>query len=104
MVDAAGRDEVKLQAALSKVDEAIRLNPDNDDAMLLKDRIQTSVGGKAAVVLSSGDEAKYQQAITELQNNNIVTANALVEQLLQKPSNKRSSKILDLQKKIKALL
>jgi hypothetical protein len=72
--------------------------------MLMKDRIQTSIGGKAAVVLSSEDEAKYQQAITELQNNNIVTANALVEQLLQKPSNRHSSKILDLQKKIKALL
>ena len=104
MVDAAGRDEVKLQSALSKVDEAIKLNPGNDDAMLLKDRIQTSIGGKAAVVLSSEDEAKYQQAITELQNNDIVTANTLVEQLLQKQSNRRSSKILDLQKKIKALL
>jgi hypothetical protein len=104
IVDKAGRDEVKLQSALAKIDEAIRLNPDNDDAMLLKDRIQMSIGGKAAVVLSSEDEAKYQLAITELQNNNIVTANSLVEQLLQKPSNKRSSKILDLQKKIKALL
>jgi hypothetical protein len=104
IVEAAGRDEVKLQSALSHVDEAIRLNPDNDEAMLLKDRIQTSIGGKAAVVLSSEDEAKYQQAITEMQNNNIVTANALVEQLLQKQGNRRSSKILDLQKKIKALL
>ena len=104
IVEAAGRDEVKLQAALTQVDEAIRLNPDNDEAMLLKDRIQTSIGGKAAVVLSSEDEAKYQQAITEMQNNNIVTANALVEQLLQKQGNRRSSKILELQKKIKALL
>ena len=104
MADAAGRDEVKLQAALAKVNEALQLDPDNDGAMLLKDRIQTSVGGKAAVVLSSEDEAKYQQAISELQNNNIVTANSLVEQLLQKASNKRSSKILDLQKKIKAML
>jgi hypothetical protein len=102
--DSAGRDEVKLRSALSELDEAIRLNPNNDAAMLLKDRIQTSIGGQAAVVLSSADEAVYQQAIQELQKNNIVTANALVEQLLQKPANRRSSKILDLQKKVKALL
>ena len=104
IVSAAGRDEIKLRQALSRVDEAIRLNPDNDEAMLLKDRIQTSIGGKAAVVLSSEDEAKYQLAVQNLQNNDIVTANALVEQLLQKNVNRRSSKILDLQKKIKALL
>lgn len=104
IVDSAGRDEVKLRQALAKVDKAIELNPDNDTAMFLKDKIQMSIGGRAAVVLSSEDEAKYQQAIQELQKNNIITANAIVEQLLQKNENKRSAKILELQKKIKALL
>ena len=42
--------------------------------------------------------------ISGLQKNNIVGAYALVEQLLQKPENRRSSKVLDLQKKVKALL
>jgi hypothetical protein len=104
LYDGAGRDEVKLRAALAKLNDAIRLNPENDGAMVLKDRIQTAVGGQAAVVLSSTDESMYQQAIQELQKNNIVGANALVEQLLQKAANRRSAKILDLQKKVKALL
>ncbi len=104
IVEEAGRDEIKLRLALSKVDEAIKLNPDNDDAMLLKDRIQMTIGGTAAVVLTSEDEQKYQQAIQELQKNNIIGANAIVEQLLQNPVNRRSAKVLDIQKKVKALL
>lgn len=100
----AGRNEEKLRSALTLLDQAIELNPNNDAAMLLKDRIQTSIGGKAAVVLSSADEAMYQKAIQELQKNNIITANALVEQLLQKQTNRRSAKVLDLQRRVKALL
>lgn len=104
IVNAAGSNEAQLRNALSKLDQAIVLNPNNDQAILLKDRVQVSLGGRASVVLSSSDEAKYQQAIQELQKNNIVGAYAIVEQLLQKPSNRRSAKILDLQKKVKALL
>ena len=93
-----------MRNVLTKLDEAISLNGNNDQAILLKDRVQISLGGRASVVLSSADEAKYQQAIKELQKNNIVGAYAIVEQLLQTPNNRRSAKVLDLQKKVKALL
>lgn len=104
IVNRAGRDEVTLRSALALVDEAIELNPNNDSAMLLKDRIQIAIGGGAVVVFSAEDEARYQQAIQAMQSNNIITANAIVEQLLQNPANRRSSKLLDLQKQIRALL
>lgn len=104
IINAAGKNESQLRSALEKLDQAIALNPNNDQAILLKDRVQVSLGGRASVVISSADEAKYQEAIQELQKNNIVGAYALVEQLLQNPQNKRSAKILDLQKKVKALL
>lgn len=104
VVNAAGRDEIQLRRALGLIDEAMELNPNNDAAMILRDRIQISLGGGAAVILSAEDEAKYQQAIQAMQRNNIVTANAIVEQLLQNPANRRSSKILDLQRQIRALL
>ena len=86
------------------IDTAISLNPQNEQAILLKDRIQIAIGGKATVVLSAEDEMRYQKAIQELQNNNIIEAYALVQRLLQSAKNKRSPKILDLQKKIQALL
>ena len=98
---AKGNEEI-LRQALAKLDQAIALNPNNDSAIMLKDRIQIAVGGKAAVVLSSADEARYNQAIQELRNNNVLGAYTIVEQLLQTPANRRSSKILDLQKQVQA--
>lgn len=100
----AGGNEEILRQALARLDQAIVLNPDNESAIMMKDRIQIAVGGKAAVVLSSADETSYNQAIAELRNNNIMGAYTIVEQLLQKQSNRRSSKILDLQKQIQARL
>lgn len=97
-------DEDKLKNAISKLDDAIKLNPDNDAAQKLKDKIQTEMGGQAVTGLSSSDEAVFQRAIVALQKNNIIVANALVEQLMQKKLNKRVQKVLDLQKKVKALL
>ncbi len=98
---ARGNEEI-LRQALSRLDQAIALNPNNDAAITLKDRIQIAIGGKAAVVLSSADEASYNQAIQELRNNNVVGAYTIVERLLQTPANRRSSKILDLQKQVQA--
>jgi hypothetical protein len=98
---AKGNEEI-LRQALARLDQAIALNPNNDGAIMLKDRIQIAVGGKAAVVLSSADEARYNQAIQELRNNNVLGAYTIVEGLLQTPANRRSSKILDLQKQVQA--
>lgn len=100
----SSRSEIELRRALSLVDQAIALNPQNEAAAVLKDRIQIAIGGKATVVLSAEDEMRYQKAIQELQNNNIIEAYALVQRLLQSPKNTRSPKVLDLQKKVQALL
>lgn len=96
----AGRNELLLREALSKVDEALSLNPDNEDAMILKDRIQILIGGKAVIVLSSEDEFKYQEAVQRMNRNDTTGAIAIVNELLKKQNNKRSSKILDLMKQL----
>ncbi len=90
--------------ALAQLDEAIELNPGNSEAILLKDRIYTDAGGQAVAVLPSQAEELYQRAVQELQKGNIITASALVEQLLQDSGNRNSSKILDLKKKVDSLL
>ena len=100
--NSAGNDSAKLKNALSKIDEALALVSDNEEAMALKDKITTKIGGNTATVLSTEDERLYQLAIQRLQNNNIVGANAIVEQLLRKPSNANSQKIKDLKNKIEA--
>lgn len=93
-----------FQVALNQLDEAIKLNPENQSAIVLKDRVQTAIGGGAVAVLSAVDEAKYQQAVQELQKGNKITASALVEQLLQNPKSRNATKIIDLKKRIDSQL
>ncbi len=95
--------EVELLSAIAQLDEALNLVPDNDEAAFLKDQLQSRVGGQAVAVLDASSENMYQQAIQELQRNNIINAAALVAQLMQIPNNTRSPKVLDLQQRIRAL-
>ena len=92
----------KLQQALEKVDQALALVSDNEEAMKLKDKITLKIGGNTSTVLSTEDERLYQLAIQRLQNNNVTGAGAIVDQLLKKPQNKNSQKIKDLKNKIDA--
>jgi len=90
--------------ALQKLNQAIKLNPNNDRAFLLKDRIQTAIGGSAITVLSSANEERYRQAVLALRRGNKITAISLVEQLLRDPEGRKSAKVHDLKKRINAQL
>ena len=98
----AGNDLTQLNNALNKVNQALSLLPDDSSAMILKDKITTKMGGNASTVLSTEDERLYQLAIQRLQNNNVVGARAIVDELLKKPQNKYSKKIKDLKNKIES--
>jgi tetratricopeptide (TPR) repeat protein len=101
IVDANDRDH--FEAALRQLNEALSLNPNNDEAMTLKDRVQARMGTGNAV-LSSADEGDYQRAVMELQRGNTLTALSLVERLLQNSQNRNSTRIIDLRRKIEAIL
>ena len=100
--DSAGNNRKKLEDALTKIDKAIVLLPYDETAIKLKDKIITKIGGNTSTVLSIEDERLYQLAIQRLQNNNIMGANAIVEQLLKKSQNAGSQKIKELKNKIEA--
>lgn len=102
IVDANLRGQ--FPAALEQLNEALRLNPSNEQAVSLKDRIQTDVGGQAAVVLTNASEREYQRAVAELQKGNTIVALAIVEQLLTDPQNRNSPRILELQRRIQSRL
>ncbi len=104
MLASAGRDTNKIMNAKAKAMEALELNSDNEIAIAVLDEISLRTGGQATVVLSAADEELYQKAVLALQKNNIIAANTIVTQLLSKQSNKRSAKILELQKKVQSLL
>lgn len=102
IVDANLRGQFPV--ALEQLNEALRLNPNNEAAVTLKDRIQTDVGGQAVAVLSNASEKEYQRAVAELQKGNTIVALAIVEQLLTDPRNRNAPRILELQRRIQSRL
>jgi len=97
----AGNNIVKLQAALDKANQALALNPNNVQAQDLKDKIITKMGG-TSVQPTMEDESLYNQAIQYLQNNNVIAANQILQQLMKKPQNQYVQKFKDLKSKIDA--
>lgn len=104
LIAKAGRDEELLKKALVPLDKALEKNPNDVQAMKLKDEIQLRVGGKAAVVLSAEDENLFQMATTDYLNGNYRSAKSKVDNLLKKKTNQNSAKILKLQKQIESQL
>ncbi|MBO4320124.1 MAG: hypothetical protein J5857_06615, partial [Treponema sp.] len=100
----AERDTIKLESARNLANRALVLNPNNDLAISVLDEVALRTGTTAAVILSRRDEEKYQQAITYLQNGNVVAANSNLQELLQTPANRRSAKVQKLQSRIQGML
>jgi len=90
--------------ALTYLNEAINLDPDYRDAIVLKDRIQTGQGGQISVVLSSVDQQRLRQAENLFIDGRYFEASALVEQLWQNPENRSNPKLVDLRRRIESQL
>ncbi|MDR0314140.1 MAG: hypothetical protein LBI14_11160, partial [Treponema sp.] len=98
------RNSSMYEVALAWLNEAINLNPDNNDASILKDRLQILMTGTSLIVIDSKSYDEYQRAVMEFQRGNRYTAWSIVQELLQNPDNRRSTQILDLQARIEATL
>jgi hypothetical protein len=94
----------QFEIGLRQVDEALNLNPNNTQAMTIKDQLQTRMNGTGTLVIDSRSEEEYQRAVAEFQRGNYLVASAIVEQLLRDPKNRSSSRILELQRRIQSRL
>ena len=90
--------------ALQQLEQAIDIWPENTTALTLKDKVQIATGGKETVVLSFADEELYQTAVEELRKGNTLLAASYVNRLLENTNNRYSSKIIELDKRIKGML
>lgn len=98
------RKPANFPIAVEQLDQAIKLDTKNIEALQLKDELQMSMGGASVIILSAENESKYRQAIAELQNGNKIIAAALVGQLMQDKNAKNSAKVRELKKRIDAQL
>ena len=94
----------QFEVALAQVNEAISLNPNNEDAARVKDRLTSRTSVPGTDVLKFEDEEQYQRAVRELQAGNNLVALALVDRLLQNPQNRNITKLVDLQRRIQSVL
>lgn len=96
----AGNNQSRLNTALSRVNEAIRLNPNNTQAQRLKDRINTQLGASKNVILSAEDEQLYNLAKNAYLQKKYDEAKAYMDELWKKTSNRSIEKVKSLKKSI----
>jgi tetratricopeptide (TPR) repeat protein len=94
----------QFEVALTWLDEAIRLDPNNVEAVRVKDRLLIRMGQGTVTVLSSQDEEQYQRAMREFQAGNHLIALSIVDRLLQNQSYRNVTRLTDLQSRIQASL
>jgi len=98
------RNNIRAQfpLALEYLDAAIKLNPDNTEAISLKDRINRDAGGGVTVVLSSAAMEKYREAEDLYLQQRFIEAGIIIDRLLQDPRYARNPQLLDLKRSIDA--
>jgi len=89
--------------ALQQLNQAIELNPDNQRAIVLKDRVLIYSGGSSVFVLSSIDEGLFRDAEKEFIKGNYFEALILVEQILRSDKNNgKYPPLVDLKRRIES--
>jgi len=91
--NSAGSDSNKLNDALTLVNEALQINPNNNKAVVLKDKIATKIGGSTSVVLTSDEQQLLTLAKNEYGSQNIEAAYGYI--LLLYERNPQCSRIKD---------
>lgn len=97
-----GNVRSQFPVALTQLDRAIELNPENQDAIELKDRIQLDAGGQTAIVLSSSDNARFKSAEDKYINGEYFEAYAIVQQLLKDKKTASYPPLQDLKRRLES--
>ncbi|SIP97918.1 hypothetical protein SAMN05920897_10271 [Alkalispirochaeta americana] len=92
------RDQVVV--AVSLLEDAVNLHPDNRDVRFLLDELRIRLGGRATAALSTADEQQYRRAETLFQQGQVVQALAITERLLSNPENQGYPPLVDLRRRI----
>lgn len=89
--------------ARTQLEQAILLDPNNEAASKLKDRIATYIGGDTAIVLSSAAEALYNDAVGFFTSGDYLNARARLTRLVAIfPRGMSVQKVSDLDSRLSA--
>jgi tetratricopeptide (TPR) repeat protein len=99
-----GNASSQYEVALAQVNEALVLNTNNAEASRIKVQLLTAMNAPGGIVMSSQDEAEFNRAAIAFQQGNYLTAYTIVERLLQDSRYRNITKLLELQRRIQAVL
>ncbi|MEM5947875.1 hypothetical protein WKV44_04900 [Spirochaetia bacterium 38H-sp] len=95
-------DRANFPIALEQLNQAVLLDPDNREAISLKDRIQLAMGGQTSVVLPSYALKLYKDAEQKFTEGSFYEALAIVRKLLEDERAKNYPPLLELKKRIES--
>lgn len=98
LAEAGSRDQAVV--AVSLLEEAVDLNPNNQDAKFLMDSLRIRIGAQATVALNSADEQQYRLAETLFAQGQVARAFSIVERLLADPDNQGYPPLIELRRRI----
>jgi hypothetical protein len=98
------REAASYQSALSQLNQVFQMDPTNSDYPNLKDALNRLIGGQGTITLDSVSESLYQKAIREFQQGNNLVAMSIVQQIKRMPGNEKNTRILQLERRIQAIL
>jgi hypothetical protein len=89
--------------ALEQANRALRLNPGNALALKIKSSVQNELGIGGGLA-DSETELQYQRAVQLLQQGSPIIALSIVERLLSQKANANSARLLELRRRIQAMM
>lgn len=98
LAQGASRDQA--QVAVSLLEEAVTLNPQDGDARFLMDQLRIRLGGEATVALASVEEQQFRRATTLFSQGQVLQAFGIVERLLAQEANRGYPPLIDLRRRI----
>ncbi len=92
--------QADLEEAVAKLEQAVELDPDNDDASGLLDQVRLRLGSDTRATLSSGELQDFRRAENHYLDGRAGQALAIVEQLWREEDNRRYEPLSDLRRRI----
>lgn len=94
----------QFEIALTWLNQAIELNPDNSRAISLKDRIQIEGGGQVTIVLPTALENRFREAQELYEQANYLSAYTIILELKKDSRSANYSPLLKLEERVKLKL
>ncbi len=96
-------DRARFDFAKSQLTRALELDPNNQEAANLKDKIATSVGGDQTIILPANIEILYNEAVSLFTNSDYISARSRIIQIYSMfPKAKTMQKVVDLDLRLQA--